>query len=114
MAAVAALLQATPEQLLLTVPVDLEHVPEHLVARLRDALQAGAALAVASDDDGLQPLVALYRAELAAAALGAFGHGQRSVRDWQATLAPAQVRFEGFRFGNRNTLRDLPDGADAR
>src|SRR5690606_8717354 len=101
---VAALLAACRLPLLLTVPVDIECIPPGYVARLHAALTCDHEAAVALDDDGVQPLLALYRCALAGAAAAAFDSGERSVRRWQAGLRIASVAFTGMRVGNRNTL----------
>lgn len=104
MAGVVALLSTCPQPLLLTVPVDVEAVPADVVGRMHGALGDPCDAVVAVDEESLQPLVALYRTHLADAARTAFALGQRSVRDWQQGLRSVQVRFDGFRFGNRNTV----------
>ena len=57
-----ALVNATTTPWLLTLPVDLIGTNECLLRTMAKAADAGAG-AVAEDDDGLQPLVALYRIE---------------------------------------------------
>jgi molybdopterin-guanine dinucleotide biosynthesis protein A len=69
---------------------------------------AGGDGAVAEDDDGLQPLVALYRRDALRAAIAvALASGDFAVRSLQAALRLPLVRFEGVRFGNLNTPDDL-------
>lgn len=106
MAGVVALLSTCPHPLLLTVPVDVEALPADVVGRMHDALGDDCEAAVAVDEEAYQPLVALYRSRLADAARTAFVLGQRSVRDWQQGLRIARVRFDGFRFGNRNGVAE--------
>ena len=95
---------------LLTVSVDVLQLPNTLLPRLA---QAGGQGAVACDDDGLQPLVALYRVDALrpalAAALAAQQHSaqQHSVRQMQALLELPHVQFSGMYFGNLNTPEDL-------
>lgn len=90
---------------LLTVPVDVIGTNECLLRTLANAGEAGA---VAQDDDGLQPLVALYRVELLRAAIGAaVAAGEHAVQAMQARLGMPWVRFAGLRFGNLNTPEDL-------
>ena len=63
---------------------------------------------MARDDDGLQPLVALYRLDALRAALAsALADGEYSVRAMQSALALPVVAFAGLRFGNINTPDDL-------
>ena len=64
--------------------------------------------AVAEDDDGLQPLFALYRVEaLRGAVDAALAAGEHAVHAMQARLGLPRVRFAGVRFGNLNTPDDL-------
>ena len=91
---------------LLTLPVDLVEVDD----RLLPALIAGAAGigAFAEDDDGPQPLVALWRVEALRAGLATTAdNGDLAVHSLQARLEMACVRFSGVRFGNLNTPADL-------
>jgi len=91
---------------LLTLPVDLIGVNECLLPTL--AAGAGVAGAYAHDDDGVQPLVALWRADEArTAAQQAIDAGERSVQQLQQRLPMRAVRFAGVRFGNLNTPEDL-------
>ena len=90
---------------LLTVPVDIVDANDCL---LRTLANAGGDGAVAEDDDGLQPLVALYRVEaLREAVAAAIAAGDFSVQAMQQRMALARVRFAGLRFGNLNTPADL-------
>lgn len=100
-----ALAAACATPWLLTLPVDIidacDHLPRALAA-------AGGDGAVAVDDDGLQPLVALYRVPPLRAALAvAIAVGDHSVQAMQARMRLARIRCEGARFGNLNTPRDL-------
>ena len=91
---------------LLTVPVDLVGVNECLL----QTLQAGAssAGAYAQDDDGRQPLVALWRVDaLRTESARALAAGELAVHAVQARLGMVCVRFRGVRFGNLNTPADL-------
>ena len=90
---------------LLTVPVDLVGVNECLLPSLAAAGRQGAS---AEDDDGPQPLVALWRTgALRPAVREALAEGAFSVQALQARLGMACVRFAGVRFGNLNTPADL-------
>ena len=90
---------------LFTMPVDVVAADDRL---LRMLMQAGTDGAVAEDDDGLQPLVALYRVDTLRHALAsAIAAGDYSVRAMQAGLGLPRVRFSGVRFGNLNTPDDL-------
>lgn len=100
-----ALASACETPWLLTIPVDIVNTNDCL---LRTLATAGGAGAVAEDDDGLQPLVALYRVEtLRAAVAAAMEAGDFSVQAMQARVALPRVRFAGLRFGNLNTPEDL-------
>ena len=106
MAGLDALARACKTPWLLTLPVDLVDCNDCLLPTLRSA--AGHAGAWAEDEDGLQPLVALWRVDvLREAAARALEDGALSVRDLQATLGMPGVRLAGMRFGNLNTPADL-------
>ena len=90
---------------LLTLPVDLVSINDCLLRRLR---AAGGTGAWAEDDDGRQPLVALWRVEALRDALPpALESGDLSAQALQERLGMAGVRFAGLRFGNLNTPADL-------
>lgn len=90
---------------LLTLPVDLVSVNDCLLRSLR---AAGGDGAWAEDDDGRQPLVALWRNDALRAVLpAALASGDRSMRGLQARLGMTGVPFPGLRFGNLNTPADL-------
>lgn len=90
---------------LLTLPVDVIGTNECLLRTLANVGDAGA---VAEDDDGLQPLVALYRVEtLRCAIKAALEAGEHAIQAMQARLDLPRVRFSGLRFGNLNTPEDL-------
>lgn len=107
-AGLASLFSALREDALLTVPVDAQRIPPDFVRRLC-ALRGKERfhVVVAEDDDGLQPLFALYPASLAANAIENFEIGKRSVREWQHRFPIYACRFEGWRFGNLNSPQDL-------
>jgi molybdopterin-guanine dinucleotide biosynthesis protein A len=92
---------------MLTLPVDVIGTNECLLRTLSKAAYGGDG-AVAEDDDGLQPLVALYRVQpmcvIVDAALAA---GEHAVQAMQARMGLARIRFAGVRFGNLNTPADL-------
>lgn len=90
---------------LLTLPVDLVNDDASLLSAL---IQTAGQGAVARDDDGLQPLVALYRVDALRAALAtSIAAGQYSVQRLQAALGLKQVALAGLRLGNLNTPADL-------
>ena len=101
-----ALAQACRTTWLLTVPVDLVGVNECLLQTLRAHAEEQGAFAL--DDDGPQPLVALWRvASLPSAVSSAMAAGDGSVQGLQQRLGMHPVRFAGVRFGNLNTPADL-------
>lgn len=105
LAGLDALAAACATPWLLTLPVDLVSVNDCLLRSLR---AAGGEGAWAEDDDGRQPLVALWRVDALRAALpGVLDSGDLSVRNLQSRLRMAGVRFAGLRFGNLNTPGDL-------
>ena len=100
-----ALAAACATPWLLTLPVDARDPPEDLIARL---CAGGAHGACAIDEDGMQPLFALWRvAALRPALTQALAHDRLSVQVLQTELAMARVRCDGLRFGNLNTREDL-------
>ena len=100
-----ALAQACRTPWLLTLPVDIIGTNECLLRTLATAGDHGA---VAEDDDGLQPLVALYRIDTLRDAISAsLEAGEHAIQVMQARLALPHVCFSGLRFGNLNTPQDL-------
>lgn len=107
-----ALVAATTTPWLLTLPVDLVHVDTRLLPML--ALLAGDTGAYAIDDDGVQPLVALWPVARARPAIdAAFARGDYAIRGLQQALGMQGVRLDGVRFGNLNTPDDLIDAGIA-
>ena len=101
-----ALAQACATPWLLTLPVDLVGVNDCLVRTLVSTRDADGAFA--RDEDGVQPLVALWRVDaLRTACAEAISRGETAIHRLQATLRMAEVAFTGFRFGNLNTPDDL-------
>lgn len=102
----AALSDAAATRWLLTLPVDMVDCNDCLLDTLRSV--AGATGAWAEDDDGAQPLVALWHVPtLREASAVALRDGALAVRDLQAALGMARAEFAGVRFGNLNTPADL-------
>jgi molybdopterin-guanine dinucleotide biosynthesis protein A len=91
---------------LLTIPVDLFGVNDCLVPTLcAERADNGAH---ARDDDGNQPLVALWRVEAALPeATRAIECKETAIHALQARLRMPAVHFKGVRFGNLNTPDDL-------
>lgn len=102
----AALACACRTQWLLTIPVDLVGVNECLLPTL--VAERAADGAYASDDDGMQPLVALWRVAALKQAIDAtIACADVAVRSLQRRLDMRRVDFRGVRFGNLNTPADL-------
>lgn len=97
-----ALAQACAQPWLLTVPVDLVFVNDCLVPTLASAGGQGASI---EDDDGPQPLVALWNVEALRTAV--LANEDRSVQALQQRLAMPRIRLIGVRLGNLNTPDDL-------
>jgi len=90
---------------LLTVPVDVVDVNDCLVRSLRAAGPRGA---WAEDDDGPQPLVALWPVEVLRTEVArTVASGDFAVHALQARMGMTPVRLAGLRFGNLNTPGDL-------
>lgn len=105
-AGLEALANACRTNWLLTLPVDVVGVNECLLTSLLAA--SGEDGAFANDDDGTQPLVALWPTRrLREAACAAIARGALSVQALHAVLGMTEVRFAGVRFGNLNTPMDL-------
>lgn len=91
---------------LLTLPVDLVGVNDCLVPTL--CAERAANGAYARDDDGDQPLVALWNVEVALPAVtSAIQRNETAIHALQALLHLPAVHFIGVRFGNLNTPDDL-------
>jgi len=99
-----ALVAACRTPWLLTIPVDILSIPVGLLERLATTRQG----AFAADDDGPQPLVALWPvAKTKDAVAYALASNSYAVRALQARLDMPAIRFQPFRFGNLNTPDDL-------
>ena len=106
LAGLAALAGACRTPWLLTIPVDLVAVDDRLLSALARGIAADGAFAC--DDDGRQPLVALWRADgLRRATQAAIDSGDVAVHALQRRLDMAAVRLTGVRLGNLNTPDDL-------
>ncbi len=106
LAGLDALANACETPWLFTLPVDLVGTNDCLLRTL--VTMRGDDGAYAVDDDGAQPLVAMWRRDaLRSACAEAFAAGAGAVHALQATLKMPAVVFRGFRFGNLNTPADL-------
>lgn len=99
-----ALANACTTPWLLTVPVDLVFVNECLLQTLASAGGQGASV---EDDDGPQPLVALWQVEALRSSFPRRREGDLSVQSLQTALDMPRIRLNGVRFGNLNTFDDL-------
>ena len=103
---IESLAAACPTTWLFTLPVDVVGVNDCLLRSLVAGRGDDGAFAV--DDDGAQPLVALWRCErLREACASALAESQYAIRSLQARMTLRPVTFCGFRFGNLNTPADL-------
>ena len=102
-------LLACETPLLVTTPCDSPFLPEDLVARLCDALEAaGADLAVAKTGEQPHPVFSLVRREVLDGLTAFLETGGRKVDAWYAALKVAEVPFPDERaFANINTLEEL-------
>jgi molybdenum cofactor guanylyltransferase len=101
-----ALAAACTTPWLFTLPVDLIGTNDCLLRTLANLRGDDGAYAV--DDDGAQPLVALWRRDvLRIACAEALTTGACAVHALQSRLKISPVVFSGFRFGNLNTPADL-------
>jgi molybdopterin-guanine dinucleotide biosynthesis protein A len=98
-----ALAQSCDTPWLLTVPVDLVAVNDCLLPTLASTGGQGASV---EDDDGPQPLVALWRVDALRTALAA-APDERAVHALQHAMRMPRIRLAGVRFGNLNTPDDL-------
>ncbi|MDR0182199.1 NTP transferase domain-containing protein [Lysobacter arvi] len=106
LAGLDALAAACGTPWLLTLPVDLVGVNDGLLPSLGAAAHPYGAFAV--DDDGPQPLVALWPTlALRDAATHALASRELAVHPLQRRLRMLAVRLDGVRFGNLNTPQDL-------
>ena len=106
MAGLDAMSRACRTKWLLTVPVDVFGVNECLLQTL--ASEASTTGAFSVDDDGPQPLVALWRMEaLREVIASAIASRDLAIHALQKQLKMTRVHFVGVRFGNLNTPADL-------
>ena len=96
--------------LVATAPCDTPFLPMDLVARLREALETGAAqLAVARTGDQPHPVFCLCRREVLPHLTQSLAAGGRKIDAWYATLKVVEVLFDDQpeAFSNVNTLEEL-------
>ena len=110
MAGIEALLKATTSDWLLTVPVDLRDIPEGLVESLCREAQKDPAVngVVIRDQEGLQPLLALWRVATARQAIvAALDSGDGAVHRLLQTERFQILDISPRRLGNLNTPADF-------
>ena len=92
----------------LVVPTDTPFLPPDLLVRLR-AGRGGAALACATSQGRVHPVVSLWRVGLAEALGAALAGGERRVMGWMGRQGMAEVDFPGLPdpFANLNTPEEL-------
>ncbi|PKM16889.1 MAG: molybdenum cofactor guanylyltransferase [Gammaproteobacteria bacterium HGW-Gammaproteobacteria-2] len=107
MAGLEAGFYASDARWVLSVPVDVPHLPADLLSRLLASAETTGCVR-ARDVDGVQPLIAVYRRKLALPSLvQALDAGERAMHRWQTSVNIAEVDFSPHRFGNLNTPADL-------
>lgn len=109
LAGICTALAACATPWLATLPVDCPQPSPDLAVRLLAAAQAESAnVVVAHDGERRQPLFAIYRRELAAAAAVAATRGQ-GVWQWQDAVGARELDFGDRRaqFRNLNTAEDF-------
>jgi molybdopterin-guanine dinucleotide biosynthesis protein A len=101
-----ALVAACETPWLLTIPVDVVDVNDCLLPTLLAHADGRGAYAI--DEDGVQPLVALWRVGVANQAIAdAIAQRQYGMHPLLASLKMSGVNLPGVRFGNLNTPTDL-------
>jgi molybdopterin-guanine dinucleotide biosynthesis protein A len=101
-----ALMAACETPWLLTIPVDVVDVNDCLLPTLLANADERGAYAV--DDNGVQPLVALWRVGVAMAVIDeAIAQHRYGVHPLLETLKMSPAVLPGVRFGNLNTRADL-------
>lgn len=103
-AGIDAMVAGCQTEWLLTIPVDVLTVPVDLLERLA----ASGRGTFAQDNDGPQPLIALWEVEKTRHAVAsALVSGRLAVQELQSRLDMPPTQFVDFRFGNLNTHADL-------
>jgi molybdopterin-guanine dinucleotide biosynthesis protein A len=93
-----------------SAPCDIPGLPPDIGARLARALrESGAQIAVAGDDDGLQPTIGLWPVSLADRLAGDMAHGVRGMQAWLQHFTVAELPHPGLH--NINTPDELRDAA---
>lgn len=100
---------ALNEQLLLILPCDVPSIPDNLVYCLKQKLTYETGCVVARDQNGLQPLIGLFRLTLIDSIKDYLDSGKSKVRDWLANIDMKEYDFshEIGEFFNVNTPTDI-------
>ncbi len=94
LAGMASALRAAPDGLLLTAPCDSPLMAGDYAARMREALeQANARIAVARDNERLQPVFALLSTDLHADLVAYLDAGERKIDRWYTRHPMVEVDF---------------------
>lgn len=94
--------------LLMVAPCDTPLLTPAVVEELRSAMTSGASVSCVQTEDGLQPLISLWRAELAPWLKGEMAGGHPAVRDVLARAGLARVAISDPSIClNVNTPEDL-------
>jgi molybdenum cofactor guanylyltransferase len=106
LAGIEALMHACKTDWLMTLPVDIKRLPDSLIsAWLCDIAIPGC---TASDENGLQPLCALWHVPSCIAGISqALDDSRLSVKDIIVELQLSQLKIANFSFGNLNTQEDF-------
>jgi len=101
-------LQASTQEWTLFVPCDGPFLPEDLALRLYlAATEQNYDIAVASDDENLQPVVVLLRTSLAQQLEQAIAKGELKPRRWYAEIGSCEVIFNSKSLRNFNKLDEM-------
>lgn len=109
LAGLEALALACSSPWLLSLPVDLEGLPDDLVDHLVGIPDADGV--VVHDAGGLQPLLGLWRtAALAESATAMLDAGESAARRLVARLRVSRLDLAPLKLGNLNSPHDFPEG----
>jgi molybdopterin-guanine dinucleotide biosynthesis protein A len=100
--------EAARATFLLVAPCDTPLLDARVFERLRESIGGDARVACAETTDGLQPLVSIWRSDLAGWLRKELTNGHPAVRDVMSRAGLKRVRFEDAdMFLNVNTPADL-------
>ncbi|HEX4853559.1 MULTISPECIES: molybdenum cofactor guanylyltransferase [Arenimonas] len=111
LAGIEALAAACGTPWLMTVPVDLDRLPDGLADDLASSADGDGV--VVTDADGLQPLLGLWRTDALREHAGAMlDAGESAARRLVARLRVSRLDLAPHRLQNLNTPHDFPEGYD--